>query len=245
MPCGISTSASVQPGWRSSSVVSSSSGAPAAHACGREAVGKATGTDVSATREAGEHLGQAVLEVRCRGEDRGGDRARRLVVSVAREAGGDQRVVVRPDRPGVVAERVVAGLARAEGADAPAGVELLVEQPLGGGGCLARRRAGRTRAGGRCWRSGCRPAACRRRARARDSRARASRSRAGSARGGRRRAARGARRAPRRPTPRGRGGPRGAARRRRSPGSRRSRSGPARACRRRTGSSSSCPSSTG
>ena len=60
----------------------------------------------------------------------------RLVVAVAREAGGDQRVVVRPDRSGVVAERVVAGLARAERADAPAGVELLVEQPLGGGGCL-------------------------------------------------------------------------------------------------------------
>src|SRR5579871_5144483 len=35
---------------------------------------------------------------------------------------------MRPDRPGVVAQRVVAGLPRAERANAPAGVELLVEQ---------------------------------------------------------------------------------------------------------------------
>ena len=131
--------------------------------------------------KAGEDLGQPMLEVRRGGEDRGGDRARRLVVSVAGEAGGDQRVVVRPDRPGVVAEWVVAGLARAEGPDAPAGVELLVEQPLGGGWRPRCRRGFPTTAGGRCWRSGCRPAVCRRRARGRSSRARGSRSRAGSA----------------------------------------------------------------
>ena len=59
------------------------------------------------------------------------------------------------------------------------------------------------------------------------------------------RAARVAPRARGRPIPRARGAPSAAARRRRSPGSRRSRSVLARACRRRTGSSSSCPSSTG
>src|SRR3984885_915352 len=77
-----------------------------------------------------------MLEVRRRGEDRGGDRGRRLVVSVSSEAGGDQGVVVRPDRPGVVAQWVVAALAGAERADAPAGVELSVEEPLGGAGRL-------------------------------------------------------------------------------------------------------------
>ena len=45
---GTSACASASPGWKSSSVLSSSSGAPAAHACGREAVGNATGTEVSA-----------------------------------------------------------------------------------------------------------------------------------------------------------------------------------------------------
>src|SRR6202042_3867161 len=53
------------------------------------------------------------------------------------EAGSDQRVLMRPARPCVVAEWVVAGLEVAEGADAPARVELLVEQPLGGNGCFA------------------------------------------------------------------------------------------------------------
>ena len=62
-------------------------------------------------REAGEHLGQAVLEVGSGGQDRARDRCRRLAVAVAGEARGDQRVVVGPDGSGVVAERVVAGLA--------------------------------------------------------------------------------------------------------------------------------------
>ena len=78
-----------------------------------------------------------MLEVRRCGEDRGGDRARRFVVSVSSEAGGDQRVVVRPDRPCVVAEWVVAGLVRNKGPDAPAGIELVVEQSLRGRGRLA------------------------------------------------------------------------------------------------------------
>src|SRR5581483_10399035 len=45
--CGRCASASVQPGVRSSRLVSNKSGAPAAHAWGRDAVGNATGTDVS------------------------------------------------------------------------------------------------------------------------------------------------------------------------------------------------------
>ena len=90
-------------------------------------MGKATGTVVSDDGEACEDLGQAMLEVRRSGEDRRRDRACRLVMSVSGETGGDQRVVVGPDRPGVVAEWVVTGLARPEGADPPAGVQLLVK----------------------------------------------------------------------------------------------------------------------
>ena len=158
-------------------MVSSSSGVPAAHACGREAVGNATGTDVIEPGSRRTPRAGGARSMGPRERIAAGDRARRLVVAVAGEAGGDQRVLVGPDGAGVVAERVVAGLARAEGPHAPAGVELLVEQPLGGRGRLDARPGVRTTAGGRCWRSGCRPGACRRRAPARGSRARASRSR--------------------------------------------------------------------
>ena len=134
-----------------------------------------------ATREAGEDLRQTVLEVRCRGEDRGGDRARRVVVAVAREAGGDQRVLVRPDRAGVVAERVVAGLARRRACGRPSRSRAARRAAARRWRPPRPRRGSPTTAGGRCSRSGCRPGACRRRARARGSRARASRSRGGSA----------------------------------------------------------------
>ena len=90
---------------------------------------------MTAAGEAREHLGQAVLEVRRRGEHRGGDRDCWLV-AVARQAGDDQRVLVRPDGSGVVAEGVVAGLAGAERPYAPAGVQLALQQTVGGGGCL-------------------------------------------------------------------------------------------------------------
>ena len=78
-----------------------------------------------------------MLEVRSRAQHRNGDGARRLAVAISRETGGDQRVLVGPDGARVVAERVVASLAGTESPHPPAGVELLVEQPLGGRGRLA------------------------------------------------------------------------------------------------------------
>ena len=51
-------------------------------------------------------------------------RAASVAVPVAREPGRDQRVVVRPDRADVVADRVVAALAARHRAHAPAGEEL-------------------------------------------------------------------------------------------------------------------------
>ncbi len=136
MPHGISTSASVQPGMEVEQRAQQQQRGSRGPCLGTRGRRERHGDRGHRRGVAGEDLGQAVLEVRRRLENRGGDRARRLAVAVAREAGGDQRVLVGPDGPGVVAERVVAGLVGAEGAHAPAGVELLVEQPLGGRGRL-------------------------------------------------------------------------------------------------------------
>ena len=166
-------------------------------------------------------------------------RAGGVAVAVARQAGGDQRVVVRPDGAGVVLERVVARLVGADGPHAPARVKLLVKQLPSGRRRLRPRRARPyhsrwpmfevrlstwrfSPSSARAWQP-----------------ARASRSRGGTARAGRGLAleARGERRI----APHLARQPRAARRRRRtrSPGSRRSRSAPRPARRQRTGSSPS------
>ena len=48
--------------------------------------------------------------------------------AIARQAERDQGVVVRPDAAGVVAHRVVARLAGADGADSPSGKQLGLEK---------------------------------------------------------------------------------------------------------------------
>ena len=60
--------------------------------------------------QAGEYLGQRVAELARCIEQRPRDPSGLTVPAVAREAPGDQRVVVRPDRAVVVRERPVAGV---------------------------------------------------------------------------------------------------------------------------------------
>src|SRR5215469_1507165 len=73
-------------------------------ACGAQASGYAVGpASLRRAKQAFQHLQRRGLE------------------PVAREAEGDQRIVVRPHRTVVVGHRVVAGLARGNRADAPAG----------------------------------------------------------------------------------------------------------------------------
>ena len=131
-----STFPSLDPGRRRSSVVSSSSGVaggPGLRARGGREGDRHRG---QRAREAGEHLGQAVLEVGGGGEDRGGDR--RPPPRGGRSGPGRRRSAsCRAARPCRCGSR--AGCSRprrAERADAPAGVELLVEQALGGRGGL-------------------------------------------------------------------------------------------------------------
>jgi hypothetical protein len=78
-----------------------SSGAPAAHAGDATQSGRVPGP-MSIAGESQRSLEQPMLEIRRGSECRGGDCARRLMVSVSREPADDQRVVVWPARPCVV-----------------------------------------------------------------------------------------------------------------------------------------------
>jgi hypothetical protein len=72
---------------------------------------------------AAERLGQATLEdLRCI-KDVGGDPGRLLLVAIAPEAPGDDGVVKGPDRPQVIADRVVSTLALSERPDTPTRVQ--------------------------------------------------------------------------------------------------------------------------
>ena len=131
---------------------SRSTGAPAAQACGRAAVGYGMGKGVSVREKPGEDLGKLVVEVR-RGVQQAPDDALSLgPAPVAREAPGDQGVVVRPDRAVVVRERVVAGVAWRTSSGRPSPTTA----PPPSAGRRSRRHApagrSRSRAGGRCWR---------------------------------------------------------------------------------------------
>jgi hypothetical protein len=79
---------------------------------------------------AAEGLGQAAVEELGGVEDAGGDAGGFVLVAVAAQPPGDERVVERPDGADVVADGVVAFLALGQGADAPAGVEAGSEQVL-------------------------------------------------------------------------------------------------------------------
>src|SRR5437868_12108389 len=83
------------------------------------------------------------MHVRRRIEERAGERERLAAMTVARESEPDERVVVRPDRAVVIRSRVIAALAAIDGAHAPAGEEIGIEQSLHD----ARRALGRANAG--------------------------------------------------------------------------------------------------
>src|SRR5262249_22596948 len=77
---------------------------------------------------AGERLGQPLVEELRGLQDRERDPGCLRVESVAREPGGDQRVVVRPDGSEVIADRVVAAVALGHRAYAPAGKQARPDQ---------------------------------------------------------------------------------------------------------------------
>ena len=117
-----------------------------------------------------EDLRQLVVEVLRGGEHPLDDTLRLGPARVAREPGGDDRVVVRPDRAVVVRERVVAGVRRSTSCARPSPTR--ARRPSAGRRRRRRAQAGRcrSRAGVRCWSRASRPSASRRRARARRSR---------------------------------------------------------------------------
>ena len=77
---------------------------------------------------AGERLRQATLEVGGRLKHAHGDSCCLLTITVAPEPHGDKRVVVWPDRPEMIANRVVATLAFCHGAYAPARIQVRAHQ---------------------------------------------------------------------------------------------------------------------
>ena len=85
-------------------------GAPVAQACGLQAVGYGTGECADHPVEARERLRETEARVRS-GFDLGeGDPVGLVAESVTREPKSDDRVVVRPDGAGVVADRVVTAI---------------------------------------------------------------------------------------------------------------------------------------
>ena len=117
-------------------------------------------------RQAGEQLRQPVgVEPLARIEHPARDGRRLDVVAVAAEPAGDHRVVVRPDGPGVVAERVVRDVVGRERPDPPARPHVVA--PSGARRPAPRDRAARSRwpGNGRHWTRPIRSAASGRRAR--------------------------------------------------------------------------------
>ncbi len=80
------------------------------------------------TRIASERLRQTTLEVGGRLEHAHGDSCCFFTITVAPEPHGDKCVVVWPDRPEMIANRVVATLAFRHGADAPTRIQLGAHQ---------------------------------------------------------------------------------------------------------------------
>src|SRR5579875_4147263 len=63
-------------------------------------------------------------------KEAGHDALEMLLLAVALEPHGDQRVIVRPDRPNVIAHRVKAHFALGKRADAPAGEHVRLHEAL-------------------------------------------------------------------------------------------------------------------
>ena len=83
---------------------------PAAQACGWQATGYGTRVAEPLSREARKALGQAVVRKPLRSLKEPKEDALRLIVAaVSSEALPDQRVIVGPHRPEVVADRMVGG----------------------------------------------------------------------------------------------------------------------------------------
>ena len=137
-------------GSRPSIVRSKSSGVPVDQAWGLHAVGYWTGYLRQAPFVAAERLRQPPVEELGRVEDAGGDLRRLLLEAVAPQAPGDERVVERPDRADVVADRVVAAFALGQGAHAPAGEQSRAHQVSRDRLAPWTCRRCRSRAGGRC-----------------------------------------------------------------------------------------------
>ena len=140
---------------------------PVDQACGLHAVGYCTGYFVAFARVSAERLGQSSVEERGRIEDAGRDLRGLLLESVAPQAPGDERVVERPHRADVVADRVVPALARSRACAHPsprtgAGPSGAARRPS-----LSTCRRCRSTAGGRCSTRARRPGRRSRRARAR------------------------------------------------------------------------------
>ncbi len=190
---------------------------------GLRAAGRRVGDGEAAERPrvARERLRQPVRRERRRVEHRQRDPVRLVAEAVAGQAVGDDRVVVRPDRAAVVADRVEPLVVGRQRPDAPAREQR--GRPSAGEPRSPRapRTRSRSRGAARCSRSASRSGACRRRARWRSSRrGRRSRSRARSARAGRSPRPGGGSPAPGRRAARRPARPAGSWRRRRSPGSR-------------------------
>ena len=181
--------------------------APAAHACGEQATGYGTGIGAESRSKPQNSSGRRnVREVLGGLEDVADEPVRLVLEPVALQAGRDERRVVRPDGPGVVADRVVAGLVGGVRPDPPAARTAPAR-------AAGRRRRGRgparrsrsTGTGRRSSRSR-RPGASRRRGPSRSSAGPRPRTRPRSGRAARRRRDRAGRRA--RSSPRIRGEPR-------------------------------------
>ena len=114
-------------------------GAPVAHACGLQAVGYGTGNPLT-TRSKPANARESEARVRS-GLDLGErDPVRLLAEPIARQPEGDDRVVVRPDRPGVVADRVVAEILARERAHTPTAEQIVGEEVA----CMVRARSSGT-----------------------------------------------------------------------------------------------------
>ena len=106
-----------------------STGVPAAHACGRAAVGYAIGNGVSSRWKPAKTSGSDQSKYRADCEQPPRDQVDVSGMAAARQAPGAEGRVVGPDRAVVVRERVVGGVPGRHRADPPARPELLAHQP--------------------------------------------------------------------------------------------------------------------
>src|SRR5262249_56197743 len=92
---------------------------------GRTSDGISHRTGTVNTSETAKQLGQAILHKETRFEQAAEDLAGAIFIAIAREAGGDQPVIVRPDRPVIINHRIETSPPHVKGAHAPSGKRLL------------------------------------------------------------------------------------------------------------------------